>query len=54
VLVNLIWWEGHSRESMGDVHIGVTPTSGAETPAYRPRRNPSLATLFLTTSMALE
>ena len=37
----------------GDIHMGVTPTSGAETPAYRPRRRPSLAMLFLTTSMAL-
>jgi hypothetical protein len=36
----------------GGIHIGVTPTSGAETPAYSPRLNPSRATLFLTTSIA--
>jgi len=34
--------------------MGVTPTKGALTPAYKPLLRPSLATLFLTTSMADE
>jgi hypothetical protein len=33
-------------------HMGVTPTSGAETPAYSPLASPSLAMVFRTTSMA--
>lgn len=39
---------------MGNVHIGVTPTKGALTPAYNPLLTPSLAILFFTTSSALE
>lgn len=37
-----------------NIHIGVTPTSGALTPAYSPLRNPSLAMLLRTTSSALK
>jgi hypothetical protein len=32
--------------------MGVTPTRGAETPAYSPLANPSFAIVFLTTSIA--
>ena len=32
--------------------MGVTPTNGALTPAYSPLANPSLAIVFLTTSIA--
>jgi len=32
--------------------MGVTPTKGAETPAYSPRANPSFAIVRRTTSMA--
>src|SRR5438045_8481005 len=35
------------------LHIGVTPTSGALTPAYSPLARPSLATPLRTTSTAL-
>lgn len=38
----------------GNSHMGVTPTSGALTPAYSPLLRPSRATLFLTTSTADE
>lgn len=34
--------------------MGVTPIKGALTPAYKPLRNPSRATLLRTTSMADE
>lgn len=37
-----------------NVHIGVTPTNGALTPAYKPRRKPSRAILLRTTSIAEE
>lgn len=36
------------------IHMGVTPTSGALTPAYRPLLSPSRAIDLRTTSMALE
>jgi hypothetical protein len=41
------------RGEKRNAHIGVTPTKGADTPAYKPRASPSFATLFLTTSSAL-
>jgi hypothetical protein len=33
-------------------HMGVTPTSGADTPAYSPLASPSFAIVLRTTSMA--
>ena len=35
-----------------DIHIGVTPTNGALTPAYKPLASPSFAMDFVTTSIA--